>query len=129
MTTTATPTAALDEILALQLTIAWAGEGLCQPKRLDWWRTDLIDDAGGGDLFARLLPRTKAWASLEAARIAAARADRAAREQMAPGVQTPSHARTSVTGTPSSPTRSTASSPAASWSSAGRGEAARWIGT
>ncbi len=49
---------ALDAILALQLTVAWAGEGLADPKRLDWWRTDLVDPMGGGDLFARLFPKT-----------------------------------------------------------------------
>ena len=53
---------ALDTILALQLTVAWAGEGLSAPKRLDWWKTDLIDEDGGGDFFARLLPKTARWA-------------------------------------------------------------------
>ncbi len=62
---------ALDAILALQLTVAWAGEGLADPKRLDWWRTDLVDPMGGGDLFARLFPKTHRWASLEAVRKAA----------------------------------------------------------
>src|SRR3990167_3395844 len=74
---------ALDTILALQFTIAWAGEGRCQPKRLGWWDTDLIDDAGGGDLLRRLAPRTHAWASLEAAREAARRVDEKARKKMA----------------------------------------------
>jgi hypothetical protein len=36
----------LDKILALQIMVAWAGEGACEPKRLDWWRTDLIDELG-----------------------------------------------------------------------------------
>ncbi len=35
--------AELDEVLALQVTIAWAGEGLWSPPRLGWWRTDLVD--------------------------------------------------------------------------------------
>jgi len=74
--------ATLDEILALQLTVAWAGEGACTPPRLNWWRTDLIDPAGGGDLLARLLPRTHAWAALEAVREAAIRVDARARAQM-----------------------------------------------
>jgi hypothetical protein len=65
---------ALDEILALQITAAWAGEGACVPPRLGWWRTDLVDPAGGGDLLARLLPKTHAWASIEAVREAAIRA-------------------------------------------------------
>ncbi len=73
----------LDEILALQLTVAWAGEGRCQPKRLGWWETDLIDEAGGGDFFARLLPHSHRWASLEAVREAARRVDAKARGKMA----------------------------------------------
>jgi len=74
---------ALDAILALQLTVAWAGEGRCAPPRLKWWETDLIDEEGGGDLFKRLLPRTHAWASLEAVREAARRVDEKARGKMA----------------------------------------------
>lgn len=73
--------AALDEILALQLLVAWAGEGLCRPKRLGWWETDLIDPDGGGDLLARLAPRTHAWAALEAIREAARQVDTKARER------------------------------------------------
>ena len=73
MTQTA-PDAVLDEILALQITVAWAGEGTCAPPRLGWWRTDLVDPAGGGDLLARLLPNTHAWAVFEAVRCAAIRA-------------------------------------------------------
>lgn len=80
---TPAPDAALDAILAVQLTIAWAGEGRCSPRRLGWWDTDLVDEAGGGDFFARLLPRTHAWASLEAAREAARRTDAKARGKMA----------------------------------------------
>lgn len=73
----------LDRVLALQLLVAWAGEGLCDPKRLDWWKTDLIDEMGGGDLFARLLPKTHKWASLEAARKAALHVDQKARAKLA----------------------------------------------
>jgi len=73
----------LDAILATQLTIAWAGEGRCSPRRLGWWDTDLIDEAGGGDFLARLLPHTHAWASLEAVREAARRVDAKARAKMA----------------------------------------------
>ncbi len=75
--------ATLDAILAIQLTVAWAGEGRCSPRRLGWWETDLIDEAGGGDFLARLLPRTHAWASLEAVREAARRSDAKARGKMA----------------------------------------------
>lgn len=73
----------LDTILAFQLTIAWAGEGRCEPSRLGWWTTDLVDPAGGGDVFARLLPRTHAWASLEAVREVARRKDAEGRRSMA----------------------------------------------
>ena len=69
----------LDQILALQLLVAWAGEGRCEPKRLGWWETDLIDDKGGGDLICRIAPRTHAWASLELVREAARRVDARAR--------------------------------------------------
>jgi hypothetical protein len=73
----------LDAILALQMTIAWAGEGLCEPKRLDWWRTDVVDAAGGGDLFKRLCPKTHQWAALEAVRSAAIQTDRRERLKLA----------------------------------------------
>jgi hypothetical protein len=72
---------ALDEILALQFLVAWAGEGRCRPKRLAWWDTDLVDPDGGGDLFARLAPRTHAWAALEAVREAARQTDANARQR------------------------------------------------
>lgn len=77
------PDQTLDAILAIQFTIAWAGEGRCSPKRLGWWDTDLIDEAGGGDFLARLLPQTHAWASLEAVREAGRRVDAKARAKMA----------------------------------------------
>jgi hypothetical protein len=69
----------IDSILALQLFVAWAGEGRSEPKRFGWWDTDLVDSAGGGDLLARLAPRTHAWASLELVREAARRVDARAR--------------------------------------------------
>jgi len=79
---TAPPTeVALDEILALQFLVAWAGEGRCKPRRLGWWDTDLVDPDGGGDLLARLAPRTHAWAALEAVREAARQTDTKARER------------------------------------------------
>jgi hypothetical protein len=80
--TTTTEASVLDAVLAVQLVVAWAGEGRCEPKRLGWWDTDVIDSGGGGDLMSRLLPRTHAWASLEAAREAARRADAKARGRM-----------------------------------------------
>jgi hypothetical protein len=72
----------LDRILALQLSVAWAGEALSEPPRLRWWRTDLVDEAGGGDLFTRLLPRTHRWAALATVREAARRVDEAARKKL-----------------------------------------------
>ncbi len=83
MTPDAVTPEALDAALALQLTVAWAGEGLCDPPRLGWWQTDLIDELGGGDLLARLLPTTHRWAALEAVRQAAAQEDRQARQALA----------------------------------------------
>ena len=73
----------LDTILALQLTIGWAGEKAAEPQRLGWWDTDLTDEMAGGDLFSRLLPKTAAWAGLELARQAALRADHSARAKLA----------------------------------------------
>jgi hypothetical protein len=80
---TSPTTAVLDTILAWQLTVAWAGESRETTKRLGWWNTDLVDATGGGDLMARLLPRTHAWASLEAVREAARRVDEQARKRSA----------------------------------------------
>lgn len=73
----------LDQILALQLTIAWAGEAAGEPPRLRWWPSDLVDPEGGGDLFLRLLPKTAPWASLALVREAARRVDEAARDKLA----------------------------------------------
>lgn len=72
----------LDAILALQLSVAWAGEEGGDPRRLGWWKSDLVDLAGGGDLFARLVPKTAPWASLSLVRAAARRVDDAARQPM-----------------------------------------------
>lgn len=69
----------IDGILATQLVVAWAGEGRSEPKRFGWWETDLVDEAGGGDLLARLAPRTHRWGSLELIREAARRVDARAR--------------------------------------------------
>lgn len=81
--TTQLPPEQLDDILALQLSVAWAGEAAGQPPRLGWWQTDLIDPEGGGDLFTRLIPRTAAWAGFELAREAARRVEVAALERVA----------------------------------------------
>jgi hypothetical protein len=73
----------LDQILAYQLIVAWAGEALCEPPRLGWWRTDVVDKDGGGDLFKRLLPNTGQWAGLETARQAAICTDFRGRQELA----------------------------------------------
>ena len=73
----------LDAILALQLTVAWAGEAAGEPPRLGWWKSDLVDPEGGADLFTRLVPKTAAWASLVLVREAARRVDEAARQKLA----------------------------------------------
>jgi len=77
----------LDEILAIQLTVAWAGEGAGEPARLGWWKTDLVDEEGGGDLFKRLTPKTAKWASLALVHAAAQRVDELARGRLARGDQ------------------------------------------
>ena len=71
----------LDEILVLQLAIAWAGEADTDPKRMGWWRTSMCDEYGGEDLLKRLTPKTWQWAVLESARAAAKRVDDRARNQ------------------------------------------------
>ncbi|MBK8256779.1 MAG: BREX-6 system BrxE protein [Polyangiaceae bacterium] len=77
------PDADLDSILAVQIAVAWAGEGRCSPPRLAFWDTDLVSDDGGGDFFARLLPQTHEWAALEAVREAARRVDAKMRGKIA----------------------------------------------
>ncbi|MBT9585261.1 BREX-6 system BrxE protein [bacterium] len=73
----------LDIILGLQFRVAWAGEALCDPPRLRWWRTDLVDPMSGGDFLRRLAPRTHRWASLEAVREAARLTDLKSRKLLA----------------------------------------------
>lgn len=63
----------LDEVLVLQLAIAWAGEADTDPTRMGWWRTSMCDEYGGEDLLKRLTPKTWEWAVLESARAAAKR--------------------------------------------------------
>ena len=68
--------AAIDQLLAAQLIIAWAGEkGGEDERRLGWWRSDLVSEFGGQDLFERLLPHTWQWAMFQAVREAARRQD------------------------------------------------------
>jgi hypothetical protein len=72
--TSAIPDSELDLVLSAQLIVAWAGES-GEERRLGWWRTDLVSEFGGYDLFKRLLPRTWDWAALQGAREAARRRD------------------------------------------------------
>jgi hypothetical protein len=81
--TTGLTTEALDQILTLQLLVAWAGEADTDPPRLRWWRTAMADEFGGEDLFQRLMPHTFRWAVLEAARLAATRVDARSRGRTA----------------------------------------------
>ncbi len=68
------PAPTLDFILTAQFVVAWAGETGEEP-RLGWWRSDLVSEYGGVDLFRRLLPDTWQWAILQAVREAARRHD------------------------------------------------------
>ena len=77
------PNEILDEILAIQFLVGWAGEGRSEPPRLGWWATDLVDEFGGGDFLQRLLPKTHKWAALEAVREAAKRRAETARKTSA----------------------------------------------
>ena len=79
-TATPIPNSTLDQILTAQLIVAWAGESGEEP-RLKWWRTDLVSEFGGEDLFQRLLPHTWRWAVLQGAREAARRHDAAMRSK------------------------------------------------
>ena len=68
------PMSDIDHALTTQLVVAWAGE-TGEEKRLGWWRSDLVSEYGGKDLFRRLLPSTGEWAVLQGAREAARRKD------------------------------------------------------
>jgi hypothetical protein len=73
----------LDALLTLQLSVAWAGEGRCEPARFGWWDTALVDEYDGLDLLTRLLPETGEWAALEVVRLVARQVDDEAREKAA----------------------------------------------
>ena len=69
-------TSEVDALLSAQIIVAWAGEGhVGDERRLGWWRSDLVSEFGGLDLFQRLLPTTAPWAVLQAVREAARRVD------------------------------------------------------
>jgi hypothetical protein len=64
----------LDEILSIQIAVAWAGES-SEDSRLGWWDTDLISEYGGGDFFKELAPSSWKWLCFKAAREVARRKD------------------------------------------------------
>jgi AcrR family transcriptional regulator len=68
------PMSDVDTALTSQLLVAWAGE-TGEERGLGWWRSDLVSEYGGEDLFRRLLPGTWRWAVLQGAREAARRMD------------------------------------------------------
>jgi len=72
------PSSAIDQILTAQIAVGWAGEA-GDEARLGWWRSDLVSEYGGEDLFKRLLPHTWQWAVLQGVREAAMRHDAALR--------------------------------------------------
>jgi hypothetical protein len=74
------PMSDIDMALTSQLVVAWAGEA-GEERRLGWWRSDLVSEYGGEDLFRRLLPRTWRWAVLQSARETARREDAELRRQ------------------------------------------------
>jgi hypothetical protein len=64
----------IDALLGAQAAVAWAGvKG--DTARLGWWKTELMTEFGGEDLFKRLLPHTWDWAVVQALREAARRHD------------------------------------------------------
>lgn len=74
------PMSSIDFILTAQIAVAWAGEA-GEVKRLGWWRSDLVSEFGGEDLFKRLMPHTWKWAILQAVREAARCYDTKLRQQ------------------------------------------------
>ncbi len=74
------PVSEIDLLLTVQIAVAWAGEGGEVP-RLGWWKSDLVSEFGGEDLFKQLLPHTWEWAVLQAVREAARRRDAELRRQ------------------------------------------------
>jgi hypothetical protein len=70
----------VDAALTAQLLVAWAGEK-GEESGLGWWRSDLVSEFGGVDLFRRLVPHTWEWAVLQGAREVARRKDAELRRQ------------------------------------------------
>lgn len=78
---TVLPYSVLDAVLALQITVAWAGESGSDGNRLGWWNGGLTDDLAGGDFFSRTTPATAGWAMLDACRRSAIMVDRRQRRE------------------------------------------------
>ena len=68
------PLSEIDRLLTAQFAIGWAGER-GENRRLGWWRSDLVSEFGGRDLFSRLLPHSSEWAVFQSVREAAHRRD------------------------------------------------------
>ena len=47
----------LDKVLAIQIAIAWAGEGGEEP-RMNWWETEVMSEFGGYDNLKELVPNS-----------------------------------------------------------------------
>lgn len=72
----------LDTLLALQITVAWAGEqGDGKNERMGWWETMLLDAKAGVDVFKFIAPRTKLWLCCKAAREIARRIEETLRKK------------------------------------------------
>jgi hypothetical protein len=71
--------AALDRVLAIQFTVAWAGER----EHLGWWDMEMSDPEGGGCFLKRMFPRTGRWLALQCPREAARQIDARTRRRMA----------------------------------------------
>ena len=76
------PIETLDTILALQITVAWAGEqGDNEKEKMGWWKTTLIDSDAGIDVFGSIAPHTKLWLCCKAAREVARRTEETLRKK------------------------------------------------
>lgn len=74
------PLSDIDVALTAQIIVAWAGES-GEERRMGWWRSDLVSEYGGEDLFRRLLPSSWSWAVLQGTRETARRKDADIRKQ------------------------------------------------
>jgi hypothetical protein len=75
MTSKNNSTNSLDQILAIQIAIAWAGE----KDRLSWWNSEVTNEFGGFTQLLDLTPSSASWLSLKTVREIAKRMDKKAR--------------------------------------------------